>query len=66
MAWMKHFRGNISWALCAGEEGLVLVGWSLGSFAISENMNSDLCQGVKSQLEYLLGWGTHCRVGQVC
>lgn len=46
-AWMKHFQGNISWAPCAGEEGLAFVGWSLGSFAISENMNSDLSQSKK-------------------
>ena len=31
-AWMKHFQGNISWALDAGEGGLVLVGvgWGAG------------------------------------
>lgn len=41
-AWMKHFQGNISWAPGTWEEGLTFVGWSPGSFAISESMNSDL------------------------
>lgn len=57
-AWMKHFQGNISWAPGTWEEGLAFVGWSPGSFAIPESMNSDLFQSKKSQLKYLQGWGT--------
>lgn len=67
MTWMKHFQGNISWAPDAGDGGLAFVGWSLGPFAVSENMNSDLLQSKNLNLYAPPGMGSSLPgVSQVC
>ena len=65
MTWMKHFQGTSTWAPYAGEGGLAFVGWSLGPFAMFENVHSDLLQSKSLNLNTSRGGGSLSGVGQV-